>query len=166
MNKEFWKRRQGFISLVEELKSLAEDLEEKQDSDALVEDDIEELGDACCVLRELSQKLTARQLAGDIYQEPWPAGVTEISKSYFTRHRLKLGKVLKVVVKNLVSDPLETETIVVGEKARLHLDGFSLGYLGEGPRGFRWLLDQVGAEYIDRQIHGKQTEDTREFIVP
>jgi hypothetical protein len=60
LSQEFWKRHKSFVALVKELKSLAEDLEEKQDSDILVEDDVEELGDACCILRELSQKITTR----------------------------------------------------------------------------------------------------------
>lgn len=60
LNPEFWERRKSYISLVKEIKSLAETLEAKQDSTTFTDDDIEELGNAHCILRELSQKITTR----------------------------------------------------------------------------------------------------------
>jgi len=102
----------------------------------------------------------------DIYQEPWPAGLTSVSKNEFERLRNVLGKIECVVVMNLVNDPINTHTVVVGDKARLHLDGFALGYMGEGPHGFIWLLEQLDIPYSEREICGKQTEDTKVFAVP
>lgn len=102
----------------------------------------------------------------DLYQAPWPAGVTMISKDEFAHNRHRLGKITHVEVRNLVSDPIETKTVVVGTLARLHLDGFSLGYYGEGPHGFRWLLVQLGIPYEDKDIFGHQEEDIRIFEVP
>jgi len=49
----------GPESLIKEIKSLAEGLEEWS-PDTFTEDDVEELGDARCILQELSQKITTR----------------------------------------------------------------------------------------------------------
>lgn len=95
-----------------------------------------------------------------IYQTPWPAGITEISKQEFLKYKDQLGKILQVQVFDIQSDPV---TLVSGERATLHLDGFALGYMGEGPHGFKWLLDQVGAKYKDIDIFGLQIKDQRTF---
>lgn len=112
----------------------------------------------------------------DIYQTPWPGGVTIISKNEFIRLQDTVGKVECVVVTNLVfkpSDdaseylyPVDVETIVIGNKARLHLDGFAMGYLGEGPRGLIWLLDQLDISYSKRDIFTKPETGSVIFSVP
>jgi len=101
---------------------------------------------------------------GDIYQEPWPCGITITSKKEFERLRDQLGEVECVIVTNLVTNPMETETIVVGDKARLHLDGFALGYMGEGPHGFIWLLKQLNIPHREVDIFGKYEEDVDTII--
>ena len=102
----------------------------------------------------------------DIFQEPWPCGVTVTSKEEFTRLRLELGEIKKVVVKNLVTNPVDTETIVVGSEAHLHLDGFSMGYRGEGPHGMIWLLKELNIPFSDEDVFKRQTEDVVEFVAP
>ena len=112
----------------------------------------------------------------DIFEAGYPTGVTISSKNEFTRLQDAVGKVECVVVTNLISKPassfngfresLDTETIVVGDEARLHFSGFSIGYMGEGPRGLIWLLDQLNIPYSRKDIFTKPETNSIIFSVP
>ena len=99
-----------------------------------------------------------------IYEENRDAGITQLSKDEFKKHRSELGDIKEVQIRdshNLTS----TETLVVGTEATLHLSGFCVGYRGEGPAGLIWLLKEVGAEYTEEQIYGRQKIQNLTFKV-
>jgi len=99
----------------------------------------------------------------NIYQAPWPCGVTKISKDEFARNRNRLGEIKQVRVENAIS---KTDTIVkvIGTEATLWLDGFAVGYLGEGPYGLIWLLKQVGVLFVEDQVVNKPVSDIITFF--
>lgn len=88
----------------------------------------------------------------EIYQDEFPAGVTEYSKEQFLKYRDELGEIIKVEIAKI--DELEYTTRIHGTKAILILDGFSFGYGGEGPHGLIWLLKQCGLKYDLPTIYG------------
>jgi len=90
-------------------------------------------------------------LKREIYQDEFPAGVTEYSKEQFLKYRGELGRIIKVVIME-ISD--EFSTYIHGSEAILVLDGFSFGYRGEGPHGLIWLLEQCGMEFEIQTIFG------------
>jgi len=99
----------------------------------------------------------------NIYQEPWPCGVTEISKNEFERNKNRLGEIKEVRVEGATGKS-DTIVKVIGTKAVLWLDGFAVGYMGEGPHGLIWLLEQVGVVFTEDQVFNKPTIDILTFF--
>ena len=75
-----------------------------------------------------------------IIQEP--CGITDQSKQFFLDHKEEIGHVEAVSCFGVPVDG-EYNVIIEGVKGQIRVDGFSWGYMGEGPRGLRWLLEET-----------------------
>ncbi len=94
------------------------------------------------------------QLALTIIHREETSGVTDKSKVLFKKlqERIPLGeffrKVDRVHLVYVTEPSWDFLTYVVTSDNRAILfNGFSWGYVGEGPKGLLWLLDQLGFEH-------------------
>jgi len=85
--------------------------------------------------------------------EDYEKGVTNVSKQFVEENLHKIGKVIKVVLRNPFSDIWKHYGVeIVGTKGSLYVYGFSWGYGGEGCRGLLWLFQKLGLNYTLKQI--------------
>ena len=82
-----------------------------------------------------------------------PHETTEKSKKFVTQNILKLGSVTQVSM-YVEQDKSVFNTWIYGTKGILVTDGFSIGYNGEGPHGFEWLLKLLKIDYDPSRIFG------------
>lgn len=82
-----------------------------------------------------------------------PHETTVRSKKYVTQHINKLGSVSQVSI-YIEQDKAAFNTWIHGTKGILITDGFSIGYAGEGPHGFEWLLKLLKIDYDPSRIFG------------
>ena len=74
-----------------------------------------------------------------------PSGATDDSKEFFEENRRRIGEPVAVLLAYVKEPTWDFFTYVVGSLGRsLRMNSFSWGYGGQGPRGLRWLFEQLG----------------------
>lgn len=92
-------------------------------------------------------------------------GITELSKQYYLQHKADIGDIESI---SCHGKPKEAEykVIITGSKSAIWVDGFSWGYMGEGPKGLRWLLEnaQCGTPLNRNMVFEKPAKEIMCFL--
>lgn len=80
-------------------------------------------------------------------------GITENSKKFVLKHLDKIGEVDRVEI-TWDKEDINYLTRIVGCNGSILVDGFSLGYSGEGCAGLYWLLNKTNMGYSEESIYG------------
>lgn len=93
-----------------------------------------------------------------------PSGITEESKKFVLRYLDKIGKTREIGIK-WDKEKIEYITTIIGTTGRIIVDGFSIGYNGEGSNGLEWLLDLTRMRFIrDNIFNGVEDIGSRVWL--
>lgn len=81
------------------------------------------------------------------------ARITETSKVFVTRNILTCGDFYRVKI-TWDKNTAEYATEILGTNGVIEVHGLGIGYGGEGPHGFEWLLRTFGFNYDKAVIFG------------